>query len=169
MPSSIELRKAGYAEMVYVARNMRPLDRRELYAFDHSENPENWARELSRFDRFHWVACIGWRPVTIVSAIERSPTLWHVGMYSTPDWPKVALNCTLFFRHVIYPTLEKLECNRAECRSYIGHEEAHRWLALLGAERECVMHDIGYKRDSYVQFSWTRAALERKNKWTKCR
>jgi len=86
MKSSIELREAGYADIVYVARHMRLIDRTELYAFDETENPEKLARELTLYERYHWCAFIDWRPVTIISAIEQSPTLWRVGMFSTAGW-----------------------------------------------------------------------------------
>lgn len=41
MRSSIEFRSAGYADIVEVAGNMRSSDKRELYAYDPTENPEN--------------------------------------------------------------------------------------------------------------------------------
>lgn len=160
----INLRPAHYADIAYVARHMRALDRRELFAFDATENPEKLARDLTWYEQFHWGAFIDWQPVTIISAVEKAPTLWHVGMFSTDAWPKVALNCTLFYKQVIYPTLEKLGCNRAECRSYIAHKAAHRWLQIIGAKRECIIHDVGLRRDSYVQFAWTRKDLERQKK-----
>jgi len=167
MKSSIELREAGYADIVYVARHMRLIDRTELYAFDETENPEKLARELTLYERYHWCAFIDWRPVTIISAIEQSPTLWRVGMFSTEEWPKVALSCTRFFYRTMAPTIYDLGCNRAECRSIVSHTEAHKWLDSLGAMRECTIHDVGPKRESYIQFSWTREKT--KKDWTKRR
>lgn len=152
----IEIRAAGYADIVHVARNMREPDRAELYAFDPTEDPQNLAQQLDFYERFHWAALIGWEPVTIISAIEQSPTLWRVGMFSTEKWPKVALSCTRFFHQEIYPRLYHEGCNRAECRSLITHTEAHRWLESLGAQKECELHDVGPRRDSYFQYSWTR-------------
>lgn len=162
MRSSIEFRSAGYADIVEVARNMRPSDKRELYAYDPTENPEKLARNLAAHERYHWVASSGWRPIVILSAIETAPTLWQVGMFATEEWPRVSLGCTLFFRHEIYPMLEKAGCNRAECRSYIHHATAHKWLEVLGAERECVLNDVGIHRDTYIQYAWTRTAFETK-------
>ena len=162
MRSSIEFRSAGYADIVEVARNMRPSDKRELYAYDPTENPEKLARNLAAHERYHWVASSGWRPIVILSAIETAPTLWQVGMFATEEWPRVSLGCTLFFRHEIYPMLEKAGCNRAECRSYIHHATAHKWLEVLGAERECVLNDVGIHRDIYIQYAWTRTAFETK-------
>lgn len=161
MPCSIDIRDAGYADVVYVARRMRGVDRREIYAFDPGECPERFARQLVAWPRFHWCAFAGWEPVAIISALEEQPTSWRVGMFATEAWPKVALRCTLFFRHVIYPTLERLGCNRAECRSIADHVDAHRWLELLGARRECVITDVGHRRDVYIQFAWTRRGREK--------
>lgn len=160
MPSSIEIRDAGYADVVYVARRMRTIDRRELYAFEASENPEVLASRLVAWSRFQWCAFLDWEPVAVINAIEEMPTLWRVGMFATDLWPRVGLNCTLFFRQVIFPKLEGLGCNRAECRSIAEHVDSHRWLQILGARRECMVTDVGLNRDTYIQFAWTRSEYE---------
>lgn len=160
MPSSVDILDAGYAEIVYVARRMRTIDRREMYAFDREPNPERLARQLVALARFQWCALLDWEPVAILSAVEEMPSQWRVGMFATDAWPRVALNCTLFFRRVIYPALEAAGCNRAECRSIDSHREAHRWLEALGARRECVVADVGLERDTYIQFAWTRSDHE---------
>ena len=150
--SSIKICRVGYADIAYVARHMRLSDRTELYAFDETENPEKLARELAFYERFHWCAFIDWRPVSNISAIEQAPTVWRVGMFSTDEWPKVALSCTRFFQRTMYPTLYDLKCNRAECRSIVSHTDAHKWLDSLGVVRECTMHDVGPRRESRIHF-----------------
>ena len=161
MQCSIEVRDATYTDVVYVARRMRTIDRKEMYAFDRAVDPERMARRLVEWSRFQWCAHLGWEPVAIISAVEEMPTQWRVGMFASDRWPRVALNCTLFFRQVVYPTLEALGCNRAECRSLISHTDAHRWLELLGAKREGIVTDVGLSRDTYVQFAWTRTVHEK--------
>jgi hypothetical protein len=84
--SLIEIRDAGYPEIVYVARHMRSPARTDLYAFDETKNSEN-SRELTFYERFHWCAYIDWQPVTIISAIEQAPMPWRVGMFSKDEWP----------------------------------------------------------------------------------
>ena len=162
MRNSIEFKKAGYADIVHVARNMRMVDRREIYAFDLSEDPSKIAANFARFERFHWGAYLDHRPVAVISAIEQAPTLWSVGMFATGKWSLVARRCAFFIHHVVIPTLDAAGCNRAECRSHIQHRAAHQLLALLGAKRECVVQDYGLRRETYVQYAWTRTGRDRK-------
>ena len=124
-----------------------------VVAFDETENPEKLARELAFYERFHWCAFIDWRSVSNISAIEQAPTVWRVGMFSTDEWPKVALSCNRFFQRTMYPTLYDLKCNRAECRSIVSLTDAHKSLDSLGAVRECTIHDVGPRRESCIQFS----------------
>jgi len=63
----------------------------------------------------------------------------------------------------MYPALYDLGHNRTECRSIASHTDAHEWLDSLGAVRECTIHDVGARRESYIQFSWTREKTKNKS------
>ena len=42
----------------------------------------------------------------------------------------------------------------------VDHVSAHHWLENLGAQRECLITDMGINRDCYLQYAWTRSKAD---------
>jgi len=153
------IRPPTEGEILDVARRMRAADRREIAAGLWDASPEAIAHGLSApglivlaagRNRAEAIVAIGWR----------APCLVEVAMFASDAFPQVALCLTRHLRRVVMPALLERGVIRAECRSIEGHVAAHRWLLALGARPEAVLEDCGKGRERFVQFAWTRTALE---------
>lgn len=138
-----------------VAANMREDDRREIYATRWLDDPEDIANDCHIHRKTGYIACLDdGKPVAAIGAIEIHPHVWSVWMFATDDFPKIALELTKFaFRHLA-PAIRKVGGHRAECRSIVGHEAAHRWLRFLGAKEEARLSGYGKNGEDFILFAW---------------
>ena len=162
MNSSINwIRMPTEEEILDVARRMRAADRREIAAGLWDASPEAFAHGLSGPGRLVLAAGRS-RAEAIVAIGWRAPRLVDVAMFASDAFPQGALCLTRHLRRVVMPALLERGVIRAECRSIEGHVAAHRWLLALGARPEAVLEDCGKNRERFVQFTWTRTALEQR-------
>ena len=146
-----------YDSALHVARNMREWDRKEIYATRWNESAEELASDVSAYGRFGWIAGTT-EPIAAVGAVPSWPGVWSVFMFATNDFRQIRFSLTSFVRRVIIPSLRDAGAHRAECASHIGHEEAHRWLELLGAHREGEpMREYGKDGSDFVRYVWRRS------------
>ena len=155
-----EIVPATYADVVHVARNMRPLDVEEIFPLIWNATPENLAAYTIAAGGISRVALWNGEPTAAFGAVEARPTLWTVWMFATWRWPKVASAATKCIRREIGPDLQEAGAIRADCWSMEGHDQAHKWLELLGATREASLKDYGPTRKTFHCYSWTRSQLE---------
>lgn len=139
---------------LYVVENMRDWDRREVFAGRWTDDPYPVAAELAACD-FAWLAGTD-RPIAAVGAFPKWPGVWSVLMIATDEFRSIHLSLTKFVKRVIIPTLVESGAHRAECHSLEGHEEAHRWLELLGARREGTCYGYGRNGENFHCYVWSR-------------
>ena len=165
--SSVSIVDARYADVVYVARNMRELDAEEIWPVTHARTPENLALGTVAGDGWKYVARFGAVPVATWGASRTRPKVVSVWMFATDRWPKVALTVTRHINRVVMPALIEDGCVRAECWTHANHHAAHKWLEILGAVREATVEDYGQNRVPYHCYSWTKTRLENEDVcWT---
>jgi len=152
---------ARYADVVYVARNMRALDAEEIWPVTYAKTPESLASGTVAGDGYKFVAGSGGVPVATWGALPTRPGVVSVWMFATDKWPKVALTVTRHIRKELMPVLIDAGYVRAECWTHSNHHVAHKWLEILGAVREATIEDYGPNRVPYHCYSWTRSRLER--------
>jgi hypothetical protein len=151
---------ATYADVVYVARRMRPKDAEEIFPLIWNPTPENLALYTIAAGGIGHVALWHGEPSAAFGAVELRPTQWTVWMFATWQWPNVASAATKFIRREIGPELQERGDTRADCWSMETHDSAHRWLEMLGATREASLKDYGPSRKTFHCYSWTRSQLE---------
>lgn len=150
----MNLAKANLLDVLYVARNMREWDRREIFATRWNDDPDALTVEIvSRCGPCWWVAGTE-RAIAVIGATEIWPGVWSAGMFATDEFPKIGLSLTRWVRKSMIPLLRSEGMHRAECRSMAGHEVAHRWLALLGAEMESRVPNYGKGGEDFFTFAW---------------
>ncbi len=157
--SSVEIVSGAYALVVYISRRMRTRDAEEIMPHLWSPTPEDLAAH-SVHGGASWVALKDGQPVAAWGVQERLPQVWTVWMYATDDWPAVALSATRHIKSVVREHMISRGAVRADCWSMDGHDEAHRWLEVLGARREASLEDYGRNRQTYHCYSWTKTRLE---------
>lgn len=159
--NSVELIPACYSDVVFIARRMRDLDRKEILPLIFGESAENLAAGTIAVGGISTVALFGAEPVAAFGAYQARPLFWNVWMFATDQWPRVALSVTRNILKVIRPQMIEAGAVRADCWSIDDHSVAHRWLELLGAVREATLEDYGPTRKKFHCYSWTLSRLER--------
>jgi hypothetical protein len=162
MARSVEIARATYAEIVYVARRMRALDAEEIYPHLWHPTPEDLSAYCAQ-TKISFVALMDGTPVVAFGANERFPKVWAVWMFATDDWPKVALSVTKFVRRQMLVEIDRYDPVRLDCWSMDGHDTAHQWLEAFGFIREATVEDYSSARIAYHCYSVTRSRMEREN------
>jgi hypothetical protein len=142
------------AAVHHVAANMREWDRKEIFALRWDDDPRSVANDVLRVPGFSWVAFSGDVPAAVIGAAPAWPGVWSVFAFGTDDFSRVALALTKHVRRFMVPALKNQGAHRAQCHSIEGHEDAHRWLKLLGAHTEPMIRGFGRGRENFIPFVW---------------
>src|SRR3990167_3144441 len=146
-----------FARALHVAENMREWDKKEIYATRWHDSAEGLARDCVRCGAFGWIAAKDDVPIAAVGAVPVHPGVWSVFMFATDDFQQISLSLTKFVIRVIIPALKATGAHRAECLSMAGHDDAHRWLEVLGARQEGPpVAGWGKGGEDFVRFVWSR-------------
>lgn len=140
----------------HVASRMREWDKREIYATRWNEDPVELAHDCASYGHFGWVAWGDEEPVAILGAVPMHPGCWSVFMFATNNFRHISFSLTKFVKRVMIPALADTGARRAQCLSMEGHEDAQKWLRLLGATPEEPMLDFGKNGETFIPFVWRR-------------
>lgn len=152
----MDLGPINFDEVLFVVRNMRAWDKREIYATRWNDDPVELAGDVALCGRFGWIAGILGVPVAVVGAAPVHSGVWSAFMFATDDFRQISLSLTKFAKRVMIPALVATGAHRAECLSLAGHTDAHRWLESLGAKPEGVAAGFGRGREDFVRYVWRR-------------
>jgi|TARA_Y100000310_G_scaffold250498_1_gene256737 hypothetical protein len=162
MLKSVDLVGPVYSDLVFIARRMRVLDAEEIFPLVSGGTPEDLAFQTLAVGGLARVALFDLEPVAAYGAHMSRPGIWQVWMFATDKWKSVGRAVTMDIRRRMMPEmLSEPSAVRAECWSMDGHDEAHRWLEVLGAIREATVEDYGPSRKVFHCYSWTRSRFER--------
>lgn len=128
----------------FIMRNLRDEDRIELEAAYYDLDPDLWAERMMDLPGLKRYFPVGDRPAAILGATPIRPGVWSVYAFGTHDFESAALRLTRHIRRIMIPTLTNIGVHRGECDTIESHVKAHRWLEMIGMEREAEM--IGYGR-----------------------
>jgi hypothetical protein len=139
---------------LYVAKNLRERDKKEIFACRWHDDPKDLALDVQGYGDFQWTAFVDKTPVALVGATPVWPNVWSVWAFGTDNWPKVVLSLTKHIKRSIIPTLLEHGVHRAECRALKEHEEACKWLEMLGAQKETELAGFGRQREDFILYVW---------------
>ena len=147
-------------DVARVARNMRPNDFTEFSAVSFADTREALAETLvQRYGTFPGTLCIydGNEPIAVGAMLQARPNVATLLFFATAEFPRVALGTTKFIRQRLFPMARKSGVHRIECVSIEGYHEAHRWIGVLGLEREAVLRGYGKNGETFIQFAWVQS------------
>lgn len=145
----------------HVALNMRAMDREEIFATRWTEDPENIAEVLASRDPIGFVVLADdGEPVSVFGVHQMWPGVFSVFMFATDRWNEVSFAMTKFVIRDMIPSLMSGHWVRAECRSLSTHEQAHRWLEMLGAYKESESLCYGKNGETFFTYCWTKQAAK---------
>jgi len=140
----------------YIIQNLRERDKQEIFATRWGDDLEELVQDIQGYGEFQWTAVLDGTPVAIIGACPMWPGVWSVWAFGTEDWPKVVLKLTRHARQAMIPALHEQGAHRAECRALKVHEDACRWLELLGAHKEAELAGFGRQREDFILYVWSR-------------
>lgn len=154
----MKLANPSLLDVLYVTRNMREWDRRELFATRFDNDPDRLAMDVMGWGPFWWVAGgdVNGREkaIAVIGATELWPGMWSVGMFATDDFKHIGLPLTRWVKRVMIPAIVRQGIRRGECRSIEGHTVAHRWLEMLGAVPQSEARQYGKGGETFITYVW---------------
>lgn len=155
-----KLAEINDGDLLYVARNMREWDKREIYATRATDDPNAIVDTILHLGgKFAWLAGAE-KPIAAFGAFCLWPGAWTVWCFGTDDFGQIGKDLTRFLVRRIMPALAEQGAHRAECRSIEGHTEAHEWLERMGAVREATLLDFGRNRETFHVYAWRQTDAE---------
>lgn len=142
--------------LAYIAANLRARDRDEIFAVRHTEDPEALALDTFNTGAFQWIAYRDQEPVAAIGAVPLWPRVWNLWAYGTDRWPEVVLKLTRHARSFMLPALYNAGAIRAQCYALEAHQDARKWLELLGGVQEHTLTNFGKNGETFVLYSWGR-------------
>lgn len=144
----------------YVADHMREQDAAEFLAVSRFETREQLARSLvERYARNDDVFCFSdddGTPVAVGAMIESRPNVITLMFFATDMFDRIALALARFTLRTLFPRYRAAGIHRIECISIDGYERNHRWIELIGLQREAVLQRFGKNGEAFHQFAWVQ-------------
>jgi hypothetical protein len=145
--------QARFADLLFIASNLREEDKRELSVTRDVEDSQGLAsaayasfyRRVAIWDRqARFAFGAGW---------TGNPGVVQVWGFGTPNAQVVLKPVTKFIKHVMIPELLSLGVLEARAISHPEHEAAHRWLKFLGYSPKATVTGIGSRKEDMVLFA----------------
>lgn len=159
----MKIRPPTAAEVVLVAKAMRERDLREFLAVSPHEMHATLTMGLAerfgdRSDTYGFYLDDN-TPVAVGAMVQHRPNVVTLMFFATDDFTKVATELTKFIVNRLFPGYRKHGVHRIECISIDGYSEVHRWIELLGLQREGEpLLGYGKNRETFIQFAWVADA-----------
>jgi hypothetical protein len=98
-------------------------------------------------------------PTTMGAAVEVWPGVISVLFFATDNFPRISIGLTCFLQRELVPRLLEAGVHRIQAVSMQGHDDAHRWLQVLGLKQEAVFPGFGKNGEDFVQFAMVKPCL----------
>lgn len=137
----------------YIARNLRAIDREEVYALRFHDNDFLLTNEVIACP-LTWVAWHDGFPVAVLGAVEVTPGVWSMHCFGTDAFGRIALPLTRFAVKTFRPMLfGELGAHRLQADALAKNTESCRWIELLGGHKEAVLKGRGRKGEDFVTYA----------------
>lgn len=143
-----------YRDCLYVARNMREMDREEIAAVRWDDaDPEQIAIDCEKAAVFSYIVYLDGEPVAVLGASPLGPGVATVYMFATDKFSAVGLGLTKWAKRVYEPFLKDCGFHRVECHTISTHPDSHKWLRFFGATHESDVPAFGKNREMFCRYA----------------
>ena len=150
----VDIVPATLRDVSYIAANMRPCDREEIYGqVPLGTKPA----EIAAFcigGGQSWTAFDRGQPSGAFGFSEISDGVLNGWAFGRPGFERCIPAVTRFVFSEIVPGWLKQGIRRIEVRTIETHTSAHRWLEAAGAERCCALEDWGRNGECFQLYAW---------------
>jgi hypothetical protein len=150
------VRDPAYAEVLFICERLRPKSRAEMFMAMPDEHADTLARFIHGVGGVRWLIYKGPVPAAMIGAYPLHRGVWGLYGFGTPAYDDVMLTATRLAKREMMPAVLDAGAHRAECMSPVDHEDTHRWLEMLGAEREARLRAWGGNGEDVFLYAWTR-------------
>lgn len=151
---------ATRGDIAYVARDMRERDFLEISAVTPCDTREHLAALLAADFGGHPLTVVAGdeiEPIAVAGIVEQRPNVGTLMFFATDRWPVIGPAFTRFIVRRAFPAYWDRGAHRLECMSIEGYDEVHRWLRVLGLNREARMPGYGKRGEAFIQFAKVRS------------
>lgn len=168
------IREPWPGEILYIARNMREMDAREILDMRPERDPDLFAAILAgRVSSALICAVAGLDNAPVAAAVVgiwASPEYpWQADalMFATDAFPALARGLIRHVRDVFAPAVLAGGIHRIEARALASHTASRRFMRAAGAVEEATLPDHGRLREPYVLCAWRRSDWEKRRVFSK--
>ncbi len=140
-----------------IAGSLRAWDAREAFALRFDDDSEALAQAILQAGPVFWVAGLGAAPIAVFGCTEMWPGVWSMWLLATDDFHHIGISMTKLVTRDIVPMLFEAGAHRLEAKSMEGHDDAQRWLELIGARREATHPAFGRGRETFHTYVWSNS------------
>jgi hypothetical protein len=143
------------AALAHIVRNLRPRDRREIFALRWHDDEDQLVREIFGVAGALWrVWCLDDEPVSINGVIPVRPGVVIAGAFGTMKWRSTVKQMTQWSRDYVIPTLHHAGFHRGEAYVLAENTDSRKWIEHLGGEIEAVLKGYGRGREDFILYTW---------------
>lgn len=139
--------------VIYISRNMREVDAREIMAVRWGDDRDVFAEECFATAGPKYIAYLGDEPVAVIGVTMCFPGVGQAWMFATDRFSEIAIGMTRFCKQTIQLMLNEGGLHRLQAYSADYHTDSHEWLKLLGFSVESVMKEFGKDGSDYLCFA----------------
>lgn len=151
------IRDATHDDVLQVSLAMQDRDYDEISCQRFERTREELAKGLAdQYGNFPFVFSIGLeRPIVVMMGICACPNVWSIGMWSTPELPRIKKFVTKFASQDFFGAMRLSGAHRVECKSIVGYDSVHNWLRFLGFRQSPdVIEKMGRNGEDFLSFEW---------------
>ena len=143
-----------YMDCLYVCRNMRAEDVREMMA---SRGPGETSAEGIAFDcetakDYTLLAYNDDEPIAVFGVFPIHSSAFLAYMFATDRFHKVSLPLTRWGKRHGLKALRALGARRVEALSLADRDAAHKWIEFFGAKKESYVPRLGIRGEDFIRF-----------------
>lgn len=140
-------------DVMHIVRNLRERDRREIFALRWDDDEDNLALTIYAHAGAMWRL---WRwqgePVAMCGIVPQRPGVATAGAFGTDKWPYVLRPMLHWARDWALPRLIVSGHHRIEAYALASNVDGHRFIQMLGGEREAYLREYGRDREDFVLY-----------------
>ncbi len=155
----MKVKRATYADLKFVAENMRSRDRTEIFCCRNDDRAESLAYEIYNLQWLVYPVSLIFTlnddtPVAYLGISRLSPTLGQAHMFATDDFKLIWRDMVRhILNHVIPACKDELGFTRVEARAQKSYRLSRRFLTALGFTFECALPQYGKNGECFMQYA----------------
>jgi hypothetical protein len=151
---------ANREDVLYVAKRMRPHDRKERLALSHDED---YLSAALVFLSLPHLAVTVWKgtPIAVIGVVFPHPGVASTIFFATDQFRHVALATTRFIRRTLFPILVSTGIHRLQVCSMNDGEVSQSWIQSFGAKPEAILQEYGKNREDFTLYTLDKAGMQR--------